>query len=77
MFEYLGWITVRETASGDADELRLRQIVDGLRPRIDRMASTCLLGDDVVQSSPPKHTCSTVMSRPLSLRHCYRAAAAP
>lgn len=43
MFEYHGWITVRETASGDDDELRLRQIVDGLRLRIDRMASPCLL----------------------------------
>ncbi|MEU0920491.1 Imm7 family immunity protein [Streptomyces cyaneofuscatus] len=31
MFEYHGWITVRETAADDDDQSRLRQIVDELR----------------------------------------------
>ncbi|WP_030602301.1 Imm7 family immunity protein [Streptomyces achromogenes] len=43
MFEYHGWITVRETASDDEDDVRLRRIVDELRLRITRMASPYLL----------------------------------
>ncbi|MFF3277465.1 Imm7 family immunity protein [Streptomyces chrestomyceticus] len=43
MFEYHGWITVRETASDDEDSDCLRQIVGGLRLRIDQMASPYLL----------------------------------
>ncbi|MGW0757931.1 Imm7 family immunity protein [Streptomyces sp. NPDC002814] len=43
MFEYHGWITVRETAVDDDDEIRLRQIVDELQLRIARMASPYLL----------------------------------
>lgn len=43
MFEYHGWITVRETAADDDDEARLRQIVDELRLRIARMDSPYLL----------------------------------
>ncbi|MFJ6443601.1 Imm7 family immunity protein [Streptomyces sp. NPDC091649] len=43
MFEYHGWITVRETAADDDDQPRLRQIVDGLRRRIALMDSPYLL----------------------------------
>ncbi|MEV7512218.1 Imm7 family immunity protein [Streptomyces sp. NPDC090085] len=43
MYEYHGWITVRESAVGDDDDVRLRGIVDGLRLRIARMASPYLL----------------------------------
>ncbi|MET8969386.1 Imm7 family immunity protein [Streptomyces hydrogenans] len=43
MFEYHGWIAVRETAVGDDDDVRLRQIVDELRLRIADMASSYLL----------------------------------
>ncbi|WP_020124156.1 Imm7 family immunity protein [Streptomyces canus] len=43
MFEYHGWITVRETATDDDDESRLRQIVDELRLRIAQMDSPYLL----------------------------------
>ncbi|MGW0571081.1 Imm7 family immunity protein [Streptomyces tauricus] len=39
MFDYHGWITVRETAADD-DDARLRQIVDELRLRIAQMLST-------------------------------------
>lgn len=43
MFEYHGWITVRETAVDDDDDVRLRQVVDELRLRIARMESPYLL----------------------------------
>ncbi|MCQ4208927.1 Imm7 family immunity protein [Streptomyces longispororuber] len=43
MFEYHGWITVRETAGSDDDEGRLRQIVAELQRRIDLMADPYLL----------------------------------
>ncbi|MFI1397738.1 Imm7 family immunity protein [Streptomyces sp. NPDC020681] len=43
MFEYHGWITVRENAVDDDDDVRLRQIVDELQLRIDQMASPYLL----------------------------------
>ncbi|WP_326704435.1 Imm7 family immunity protein [Streptomyces cyaneofuscatus] len=43
MFEYHGWITVRETAADDDDESRLPQIVDELRLRIAQMDSPYLL----------------------------------
>ncbi|MEW2252775.1 MULTISPECIES: Imm7 family immunity protein [unclassified Streptomyces] len=43
MFEYHGWITVRESATDDDDEPRLRQIVDELRLRIAQMDSPYLL----------------------------------
>ncbi|EKX64685.1 Imm7 family immunity protein [Streptomyces ipomoeae] len=43
MFEYHGWITVRETAVGDDDEGRLGEIVEELRACIDEMASPYLL----------------------------------
>ncbi|MFJ6573424.1 Imm7 family immunity protein [Streptomyces sp. NPDC091292] len=43
MFEYHGWITVRETAANDDDETRLRQIVDELRRYIAQMGSPYLL----------------------------------
>ncbi|MFI9756028.1 Imm7 family immunity protein [Streptomyces collinus] len=43
MYEYHGWITVRETAVDDDDADRLRQIVDELRRRITQMASPYLL----------------------------------
>ncbi|MFE7435164.1 Imm7 family immunity protein [Streptomyces tendae] len=43
MFEYHGWITVRETAADDDDEPRLRQIVDELHLRIAQMDSPYLL----------------------------------
>ncbi|MFC8868619.1 Imm7 family immunity protein [Streptomyces sp. NPDC057148] len=43
MLEYHGWITVRETAAGDDDETRLRQIVDELGLHIAQMDSPYLL----------------------------------
>jgi hypothetical protein len=43
MFEYHGWITVRETAVGDDDEASLRKIADELRLRIAQMDSPYLL----------------------------------
>ncbi|MGW6255930.1 Imm7 family immunity protein [Streptomyces sp. NPDC055085] len=43
MFEYHGWITVRETATDDDDEPRLQQIVDELRRHITQMSSPYLL----------------------------------
>ncbi|MGW0841721.1 Imm7 family immunity protein [Streptomyces sp. NPDC002787] len=43
MFEYHGWITVRQSAVDDDDDVRLRQIVDDLRLRIARMDSPYLL----------------------------------
>ncbi|OSC71752.1 hypothetical protein CJI59_01940 [Streptomyces sp. Alain-F2R5] len=43
MFEYHGWITVRETATDDDDEPRLRQIVDELHLRLAQMDSPYLL----------------------------------
>ncbi|MFI8100324.1 Imm7 family immunity protein [Streptomyces sp. NPDC086023] len=43
MFEYHGWITVREAAAGDDDDARMRQVVDDLRLYIARMASPHLL----------------------------------
>ncbi|MFI0515528.1 Imm7 family immunity protein [Streptomyces sp. WSLK1-5] len=43
MFENHGWITVRETATDDDDESRLRQIVDELRLHIAQMDSPYLL----------------------------------
>ncbi|MDX3696393.1 Imm7 family immunity protein [Streptomyces europaeiscabiei] len=43
MFEYHGWITVRESAVDDDDEARLRQIVDELQLRIAQTASPYLL----------------------------------
>jgi len=39
MFEYHGWITVRETAADDDEQPRLRQIADELRLRIALMDS--------------------------------------
>ncbi|CAM5651889.1 Imm7 family immunity protein [Streptomyces avidinii] len=42
MFEYHGWITVHESAMDD-DPDRLAEIVEGLRRRIDGIASPCLL----------------------------------
>ncbi|MFF2773943.1 Imm7 family immunity protein [Streptomyces sp. NPDC058052] len=43
MFEYHGWVTIRETATVDDDDARLRRIVDGLRLRIAGMADPYLL----------------------------------
>jgi hypothetical protein len=43
MFEYHGWITVRETATDDDDEPRLRQIVDELHLHLAQMDSPYLL----------------------------------
>ncbi|MEV6107026.1 Imm7 family immunity protein [Streptomyces sp. NPDC051940] len=43
MFEYHGWITVRETAVDDDDDSRLWQVVDELRLRIAQTASPYLL----------------------------------
>ncbi|MEW1780371.1 Imm7 family immunity protein [Streptomyces sp. NPDC086777] len=43
MFEYHGWITVRETAADHDDEAGLRRIVDELELRIARMDSPYLL----------------------------------
>ncbi|MEU6113795.1 Imm7 family immunity protein [Streptomyces sp. NPDC047117] len=43
MFEYHGWITVRETAADDDDEARLRRIVYELELHIAQMDSPYLL----------------------------------
>ncbi|MER7934618.1 MULTISPECIES: Imm7 family immunity protein [unclassified Streptomyces] len=43
MFEYHGWITVRETAADDDDEARLRRVVGELELRIAQMDSPYLL----------------------------------
>ncbi|MGW7331123.1 Imm7 family immunity protein [Streptomyces sp. NPDC054840] len=43
MFEYHGWITVRESATDDEDPTRAAEIVEGLRRRIDEIASPYLL----------------------------------
>ncbi|MFJ5707990.1 Imm7 family immunity protein [Streptomyces sp. NPDC093105] len=43
MFEYHGWITIREKPAGDDDDVRLRRIVDDLRLRIAETASPYLL----------------------------------
>ncbi|WP_369175824.1 Imm7 family immunity protein [Streptomyces mutabilis] len=43
MFEYHGWIKVRETATDDDDEPRLRQIVDELHLHLAQMDSPYLL----------------------------------
>ncbi|MEV1078723.1 Imm7 family immunity protein [Streptomyces sp. NPDC050211] len=55
MFEYHGWITVRETAVDDDDEVRLRQIVDELRLRISQMASPYLLDPRWINGEPFIH----------------------
>ncbi|WP_329316930.1 Imm7 family immunity protein [Streptomyces sp. NBC_01262] len=43
MFEYHGWITIRETAADADDSAQLRQIVESLRHRIQQIASPYLL----------------------------------
>ncbi|MFD8750720.1 Imm7 family immunity protein [Kitasatospora sp. NPDC059577] len=48
MFEYHGWINVLETAEAEDDDIRvvearLREIADGIRRRIDDLASPYLL----------------------------------
>ncbi|MFE3270826.1 Imm7 family immunity protein [Streptomyces sp. NPDC059215] len=43
MFEYHGWITVRETAAADDEDPRLPDIVDELRLHIAQMDSPYLL----------------------------------
>ncbi|WP_431995087.1 Imm7 family immunity protein [Streptomyces griseoflavus] len=43
MFEYHGWITIRETAAEDDDEPQLRETVDALRLHLARMESPYLL----------------------------------
>lgn len=66
MFEYHGWITVRETAADDDDEPRLRQIVDELRLRIARMDSPYLLDFRWMNGEPFIHLggCSNHRSSP-------------
>ncbi|MFF4012587.1 Imm7 family immunity protein [Streptomyces sp. NPDC001717] len=55
MFEYHGWITVRETAVDDDDDVRLRQVVEELRLRIARMASPYLLDPRWMNGEPFIH----------------------
>ena len=43
MFEYHGWVTVRETAADDDDDSRLAEIVEEIRRRIEDIASPYLL----------------------------------
>lgn len=43
MFEYHGWITIRESATDDDDPTQLTGIVDSLRHYIDEIASPYLL----------------------------------
>ncbi|MFG2989272.1 Imm7 family immunity protein [Streptomyces sp. NPDC048257] len=43
MFEYHGWITIRESATDDDDPIRLTEIVESLRRYIDEIASPYLL----------------------------------
>ncbi|MFF9483362.1 Imm7 family immunity protein [Streptomyces sp. NPDC014676] len=66
MFEYHGWITVRETAAGDDDEPRLRRIVDELRLHIARMDSPYLLDLRWMNGEPFIHLggCSNHRSLP-------------
>jgi len=42
VFEYHGWITVRETAEIDDDAVLLHAIVEGLRRRVEEIASPYL-----------------------------------
>lgn len=55
MFEYHGWIAVRQSLGDDDDEARLRQIVDELRPRIAEMASPYLLDLRWMNGGPFTH----------------------
>ncbi|MET9602490.1 Imm7 family immunity protein [Streptomyces sp. NPDC006459] len=55
MLEYHGWITVRETAVDDDDDVRLRQVVDELRLRIAQMASPYLLDPRWMNGEPFIH----------------------
>ncbi|MEU0029652.1 Imm7 family immunity protein [Streptomyces sp. NPDC006335] len=55
MFEYHGWITVRETAACDDDEANLQQIVNELRLRIAQMDSPYLLDLRWMNGSPFIH----------------------
>ncbi|MDQ1036699.1 hypothetical protein QFZ75_003115 [Streptomyces sp. V3I8] len=68
MFEYHGWITVRETASADDGdgETRLRRIVDDLRLLIARMDSPYLLDLRWMNGEPFIHLggCSNHRSSP-------------
>ncbi|MFE6894061.1 Imm7 family immunity protein [Streptomyces sp. NPDC057694] len=43
MFEYHGWITVRQSADADSEESALPRIVDELRLHIDGLAAPYLL----------------------------------
>jgi len=43
VFEYHGWITVRETAGGEDDDARLHRIADELRLHIAELGSPYLL----------------------------------
>jgi hypothetical protein len=43
VFEYHGWITVRETAQADDDDVRLQEVVDGIAARIREIDSPYLL----------------------------------
>lgn len=42
MFEYHGWITIRESATDDDDPTQLTGIVESLRHCIDEIASPTL-----------------------------------
>ncbi|WP_030674141.1 Imm7 family immunity protein [Streptomyces rimosus] len=66
MFEYHGWITVRETASDDDDDARLPHVVEELRLRIARMASPYLLDPRWMNGAPFIHLggCSNHRSSP-------------
>ena len=55
MFEYHGWITVREAAADDDNEASLRQIVDELRLRIAQMDSPYLLDLRWMNGEPSIH----------------------
>ncbi|WP_189768296.1 Imm7 family immunity protein [Streptomyces tauricus] len=65
MFEYHGWITVRETVA-DGDDARLRQIVDELRLHIAQMDSPYLLELRWMNGEPFIHLggCSNHRSSP-------------
>ncbi|MFI6875012.1 Imm7 family immunity protein [Streptomyces sp. NPDC050400] len=64
MFEYHGWITVRETAGSDDDEGRLRQIVAELQRHIDRMTDPYLLDLRWMNGEPFIHLGGQANHRP-------------
>ncbi|MET9949950.1 Imm7 family immunity protein [Streptomyces sp. NPDC006339] len=64
MFEYHGWITIRETAGDDDDDVRLRRIVDELRLHVARMSGPYLLDLRWMNGEPFLHVGGNANHRP-------------